>query len=140
MGREGIIMKKKIFVVDDDETITLSVKQALEYYNPSKYDVVCIDSGRKCLELLQANQKIPDLILLDIMMPGMSGWMLSDRLRENSTWRNIPVVFLTARTDDLAKNASSCVCEDYIEKPFDIKNLEKRINKILKRNISRSSY
>lgn len=81
---------------------------------------------------------MPDLILLDIMMPGMSGWMLSDRLRENSLWKNIPVVFLTSRTDERAKKASSSVCEDYIEKPFDIKNLQKRINKILKKKNSES--
>ena len=126
-------MKKKIFVVDDDPMITYCVKQALEYYNPMEYDVIGIEDGKKCLELLRAKQ-IPDLILLDIMMPGMSGWMLSDRLRENSTWKNIPVVFLTARTDNLAKKASSSVCEDYIEKPFDIQDLEKRINKILKKS------
>lgn len=126
-------MKKKIFVVDDNDMITLSIKQALEYHNPAEYDVVCIEDGRKCLELLREKQ-IPDLILLDIMMPGMSGWMLSDRLRENPTWKNIPVVFLTARRDDFAKEASNSVCKDYIEKPFDIKDLEKRISKILKKN------
>ncbi|PNX47461.1 MAG: chemotaxis protein CheY [Thermoplasmata archaeon M9B1D] len=131
-------MKKKIFVVDDDGMLTLSVKQALEYYNPVEYDVVCIEDGEKCLGLLRANQ-IPDLILLDIMMPGMSGWMLSDRLRENPEWKNIPVVFLTARTDNFAKEASNSVCADYIEKPFDIKDLEKRISDILKKNISKSS-
>ena len=131
-------MKKKIFVVDDDGMTTLSVKQALEYYNPTDYVVTCVEDGRKCLELLRAKQ-IPDLILLDIMMPGMSGWMLSDRLRENSLWKNIPVVFLTARTDNLAKKASSSVCEDYIEKPFDIQDIEKRINKILKKSSSKNS-
>jgi CheY-like chemotaxis protein len=131
-------MKKKIFVVDDTPEVTLSVKQALEYSNPTDYVVTCVEDGRKCLELLRAKQ-IPDLILLDIMMPEMSGWMLSDRLRENSTWKNIPVVFLTARTDNLAKKASSSVCEDYIEKPFDIQDLEKRINKILKKSSSKNS-
>ena len=130
-------MKKNIFVVDDNPDITHSVKQALEHLNPTEYAVTCVEDGRKCLELLRAKQ-IPDLILLDIMMPGMSGWMLSDRVRENSTWKNIPVVFLTARTDNLAKKASSSVCEDYIEKPFDIQDLEKRINKILKKSSSES--
>ena len=126
-------MKKKIFVVDDDENITLSVKQALEYHNPVKYEVICVEDGKKCLELLK-NDQIPDLILLDIMMPGMSGWMLSDRLKENPKWKKIPLVFLTARTDDFAKKASSSACDDYIEKPFDINNLEERINQILKEN------
>lgn len=135
MKKGEMSMKKNIFVVDDDDMTTRSVKQALEYHN---YVVTCVENGRKCLELLRAKQ-IPDLILLDIMMPGMSGWMLSDRLRENSTWKNIPVVFLTARKDNLAKEASSSVCEDYIEKPFDIQDLEKRINKVLKKSSSKNS-
>ena len=130
-------MKKIIFVVDDDPDVTLSVKQALEYYYPTMYVVTCVEGGKKCLELLQAKQ-IPDMILLDIMMPGMSGWMLSDRLKENPSWKNIPVVFLTIRTDELAKKASSSVCEDYIEKPFDIEDLKKRIDKILKKSKSES--
>ena len=128
-------MKKNIFVVDDNPDITHSVKQALEHLNPTEYAVTCVEDGRKCLELLRAKQ-IPDLILLDIMMPGMSGWMLSDRLRENSLWKNIPVVFLTVRTDELAKKASSLVSEDYIEKPFDIEDLQKRIDKVLKKSNS----
>ena len=126
-----MVIKKIIFVVDDNEMITLSIKQVLEYNNPGDYEVVCIEDGGKCLELLKMDH-IPDLILLDIMMPGMSGWMLSDRIRENPIWKNIPVVFLTARTDNFAKKASITVCKDYIEKPFDIKDLKKRINKILK--------
>jgi len=130
--RGEINIKKKIFIVDDNPEITLSVKQALEYSNPTEYDVTCVESGKKCLELLQAKQ-IPDLILLDIMMPGMSGWMLSDRLRENILLKNIPVVFLTARTDEFAKKASHSVCDDYIEKPFDIEDLQKKINKILQK-------
>jgi len=130
-------MKKIIFVVDDDPDVTHSVKQALEYYNPTEYDVACIEDGKKCLELLRAKQ-IPDLILLDIMMPGMSGWMLSDRLKENPSWKNIPVVFLTVRTDSFAKKAGSSLCEDYIEKPFDIEDLKKRIDKVLKKSNSES--
>jgi CheY-like chemotaxis protein len=125
-------MKKKIFIVDDNPEITLSVKQALEYSNPTEYDVICVESGKKCLELLQA-QQIPDLILLDIMMPGMSGWMLSDRLKENILLKNIPVVFLTARTDEFAKKTSHSMCDDYITKPFDIEDLQKRINKIMQK-------
>jgi len=128
-------MKKKIFVVDDDPDVAGSVKQALEYYYPAMYAVRCVEDGKKCLELLQAKQ-IPDLILLDIMMPGMSGWMVSDRLRENLLWKNIPVIFLTARADSFAKKASSSVCEDYIEKPFDIEDLKKRIDKVLKESSS----
>jgi len=126
-------MKKKIFIVDDNPELTLSVKQALEYSNPTEYDIICVESGKKCLELLQA-QQVPDLILLDNMMPRMSGWRLSERLRWNTLLKNIPVVFLTDRTDEFAKKESHSVCDDYIAKPFDIEDLQKRINKILQKN------
>ena len=116
-------------VVDDDPDVRDSVKYALEYY--SDYEVICVESGNMCYEMLK-NKEIPDLILLDIMMPGMSGWMVIDRLKENPSWRDIPVVFLTCRTDNFAKEIGIPLCNDYIEKPFDIVDLKKRINKILK--------
>lgn len=128
-------MKKIIFVVDDDPDITHSVKWVMEYLSPDKYVVVCIENANKCLELLQTNQ-IPDLILLDIMMPGMSGWMLSDRLRENQYWKNIPIIFLTARRDEFAQHAGKPLSKDYITKPFDIHDLKTRIEKVLKESIS----
>ena len=124
-------IKKIIFVVDDEPDVTQSVKWALEYLSPSEYNVICVDNGKDCLELLQKKQ-IPDLILLDIMMPGMSGWMLSDRLRENSSWKNIPIVFLTARRDEFAEKVGKKIAKDFITKPFDIHDLKKRVNKVLK--------
>jgi len=121
---------KKIMIVDDDPDIRISIKQALEYYY-SDYNVICVESGSMCYEMLR-NNVIPDLILLDIMMPGMSGWMLSDRLRENSSWKDIPIVFLTARTDKFSEEIGRKLCKDYIKKPFDIEDLKKRIDKVLK--------
>lgn len=126
-----MVIKKIIFVVDDEPDVTQSVKWALEYLSPSEYDVICVDNGKECLELLEDKQ-IPDLLILDIMMPGMSGWMLSDRLRENSSWKNIPIVFLTARRDEFAEEAGREIAKDYIKKPFDIHDLKKRIKKVLK--------
>jgi len=121
-------MKKKIMVVDDDSDILLSVKSVFEH---DGYEVTTVESGKKCYEMLE-NNEIPDIILLDIMMPGMSGWMLSDRLKENPSWKDIPIVFLTARTDSFAKKAGSSVCKEYIEKPFDIEDLRRRVCNILK--------
>jgi len=126
-------MKKTIFVVDDNPDITHSVKWVMEYLGPEKYVVICIENGNRCLELLQANL-IPDLILLDIMMPGMSGWMLSDRLRENPSWKNIPIIFLTARRDEFAQETGKPLSKDYITKPFDIHDLKTRIEKVLNEN------
>jgi len=69
----------------------------------------------------------------DLMMPGMSGWETFDMLRENKSWKDIPIVFLTARTDRVAKNAGQFLGSDYIEKPFEINDLKERIDKALKK-------
>ena len=122
--------KKKIMVVDDEPNQILTIKVTLEDLS-DKYEVIGANSGMQCLQLLKNNQ-IPDLILLDIMMPKMSGWETFDQLKENPSWKNIPVVFLTARTDRAARNAGGFLGEDYIEKPYNIEDLKKRIDKVLK--------
>ena len=117
-------------VVDDDSDIIFSVQEGFGCLD-SNYEIVGAENGRECIELLK-NKKIPDAILLDVMMPEMTGWELFDRLKENASWRDIPIIFLTARTDRIAKNAGSFLGEDYVEKPFEIKNLKTRIDNILK--------
>jgi len=124
-------MIKTIMVVDDDPNLTYVVKRGLEKLDPD-FSVVCVDSGENCLSLLE-NNHIPDIILLDIVMPGMSGWGTFERLKENLSWRDIPVVFLTARTDRMAKEAGGFLGDDYIEKPFEITDLKERIDKVLEK-------
>ena len=118
-------------VVDDDADNSFTLKVGLEKMN-SGYEVATADNGMQCLELLE-NNRIPDLILLDIMMPEMNGWKVFDRLKENPSWSDIPVVFLTARTDRIAENAGGFLGDDYIEKPYEIEDLKIRIDKILKK-------
>lgn len=124
-------MIKTILVVDDNPDIAISVKGGLTQFT-DKYMVISANSGEQCLELLMKNQ-IPDLILLDIMMPGMSGWETYYRLKGNESWRQIPVVFLTARTDRMAKSTGQFLGNDFIEKPFVIEDLEKRIDQLLQK-------
>jgi len=124
---EEIGMAKKIMVVDDNPDIIISIKSGMEILE-GDYEIIGVESGEKCLELLEENT--PDLILLDIMMPEMSGWETFDKLKENASWGKIPVVFLTARTDKVAKNAGGFLGDDYIEKPFEIAELKRRIDKI----------
>lgn len=121
---------KKIMIVDDNPDIRKTIKKALEFFNP-RYKVICAESGNKCYEMLEANN-IPDLIILDIMMPGMSGWMLADRLKENPKWKNIVVIILTGRTDQFAEKFGKKLSLDYIKKPFDIIDFKTRIDKALK--------
>jgi two-component system response regulator VicR len=116
---------KKIMVIDDEPDLIFTVKDALK----DEYEVITADSGRKCLDLLKKNET-PDLIILDIMMPEMSGWETFNKIKENQLWDNIPVIFLTARTDYMAKDTGRFLGNDFIEKPFDIKDLKKRIEKV----------
>jgi len=124
-------MKKKILVIDDNPMILFSVKEGLE----EKFDSYQVDSangGKECFKLLE-DGKIPDLILLDIMMPEINGWDVYARLQENEEWKKIPVVFLTAKTDDYSKGFGKLVSEDYIEKPFELDELAIRIDEVLKK-------
>ena len=123
-------MVKKIMIVDDNPDIIFSIKSGLEVVE-GNYEIIGAESGEKCLELLET--ETPDLILLDIMMPEMSGWETFDKLKGNESWGKIPVVFLTARTDRIAKNAGGFLGDDYIEKPFEITELKRRIDEITNR-------
>ncbi|MCJ7572428.1 MAG: response regulator [Candidatus Thermoplasmatota archaeon] len=125
-------MKKKIMVVDDDPDLRYTIKDDLEELYSNDYEVVTVESGMKCLQYLK-NNEIPDIILLDIMMPEMTGWETLDRIKENNNWRKIPVFFLTARTDRMAKSAGEFLGDDYIEKPYELVDLKNRLDKILKR-------
>ncbi len=122
-------MVKTIMVVDDNIDVIMSIKYGFEDIT-KEFTVVGAESGKQCLDLLQNNHQ-PDIILLDIMMPEMSGWETFEKLKENQSWRKIPVVFLTARTDKQARDAGKFLGDDYIEKPFDINDVKKRVNKIL---------
>jgi CheY-like chemotaxis protein len=116
---------KKVMVVDDDPDIIYSIREGLY----TEFEIICAESGMQCLQMLKTD--IPDIILLDIMMPAMSGWETLDRIRNNPSYRNIPIVFITARTDKNAKNAGSFLGDDYIEKPFIMSDLKKMIDRIL---------
>lgn len=123
----------KIMLVDDEQDQIFSVKTGFEIAYPKEYEIIGANSGKMCFELLEKNVK-PDLILLDIMMPKMDGWEVFDKLRANQKYKNIPVIFLTARSDGFAANAGSMIAEDYIEKPVDINELKTRIDKVLKKS------
>ncbi len=129
-------MKKKIMVVDDEPDQVYTIKQFFEF--SGKYEVIGANSGMECVELLK-NKKIPDLILLDIMMPEKSGWDVFAQLKEKTEWREIPILFLTALADEYSKGFGSISADDYIEKPYDLEELKKRIEKILKKTKKKNS-
>jgi len=123
---------KKIMLVDDEKDQVFGIKTALEDKYGDEFEVIPANNGAECFELLK-NNELPDLILLDIMMPEMSGWEVFDTLRDNPSWEKIPIVFLTARTDRIAENAGDFLGDDYIEKPVDTEELKNRIDKVLEK-------
>jgi two-component system sensor histidine kinase/response regulator len=106
--------KERILVVDDDPA-TLEVLQTL--LGGEGYAVETSIDGAAALEKVKASP--PDLVLLDIVMPGMDGLAVCDRLRFDPQTRDLPIIFLTAKDDpDLAAVASVLDAYAYIEKPF----------------------
>lgn len=120
--------KKMILLVDDNSDLIYSVKTGLEAISKS-YEVTGVESGRACLEFLKKHT--PDLILLDIMMPRMDGWDVCAKIKSNKKTENIPIIFLTAKTDPISKGMGRLASADYIEKPIEIKDLKKRIDAVV---------
>lgn len=116
-------------IVDDEESIILSVKAGLDNLNAG-YEIIGINSGEECIDVLKKG-KIPDVVLLDTMMPEMNGWVLYDILKSNASWRDSPVGFLTAKTDKISKGAGVSFGDDCIGKPFEIIHLKNRLDLIL---------
>ena len=119
-------MSKRIMIVDDEEDIRGSVGQIFEI---SGYEVIKAEDGNDCLNKLE--RAIPDLVILDIMMPGMSGWDVAARIKENSKWSKIPIIFLTVKGDEMSIGMGGLASEEYVVKPFDIIKLKERVEEIL---------
>ena len=119
-------MVKKILIVDDNQDILYTIEKAL--LNDG-YEVEKAISGNECLQYL--NSSIPDLILLDIMMPEIDGWDVASKIKENSQWKKVPIVFVTAKNDDMSIRLGTLGSNDYIIKPFEIGELLKTVRKIL---------
>ncbi len=119
----------KIYVVEDDSPIANLIRLNL---NLEGYETAIFPNGAEVLEALE--KEIPDLILLDIMLPGISGFEVQSRIKE----KNIPVILLTARTNVNDKLLGlELGADDYITKPFDNRELILRIKAVLKRVSSR---
>jgi len=114
-------------IVDDDPDVLISVKKILE---AEGYKVYAFNDGHECLRKLKEG-KNPTLIILDVVMPIMSGWEIHRRLGENPNWKKIPVIFLTGRITETAEEMYDRYGITYIKKPFDIKEFKKSVEEIL---------
>ena len=121
-------MKKHphIIVVDDEKEILRLLKRTLE---PEGYDVATVNGGVSALLLMEERQ--PDLVILDIMMPGLDGFRVLELIRQHS---NVPVIMLTARGEvTTVRDALVLGADDYMRKPFHTRELLARIRAKLRR-------
>ena len=120
---EDINDKKNILIVDDEPHIVNLVKLSLD---KSKYAVSGAYSAREALRIVES--QIPDVIIVDIMMPGVNGYELCQALRENIKTKHVPIIILSAKGQMNDKlHAIDVGADDYITKPFDPMELERRI-------------
>ena len=120
----------KILVVDDEQDLCDILQFNLK---AAGYDVVTALSAEDALLALVQTGK-PDLILLDVMLGGMSGFELAQRLRNDEATKDLPVVFLTAKdTEDDTLKGFSLGADDYISKPFSLREVMARVAAVLRR-------
>lgn len=122
----------KILVVDDEETLRLGLKTYLELEG---YEADAAASAEEALNMDLADY---DLILLDVMMPGMSGVDMAAMLKKSDVYREIPIIFLTAKdSDDDMVAGLNLGADDYIAKPYSIGNVLARIAAVLRRTAAK---
>ena len=123
--------KTKILVVEDEDAILMGITENLK---TEGYDVITATEGPAALKL--GEEARPDLIILDIMLPGMSGYDVCRKLRDKRV--QVPIMMLTARQDEFDKlHGFEMGADDYVTKPFSIRELLARIRAILLRGRER---
>lgn len=122
--------KRKVLVIDDDIAINELIKVNLELCG---YNVFQAFNGTDGFAV--AKQEIPDLIVLDVMMPEVDGYTVAQRIRQNDNTKDIPIIMLTAlsQLNDKVKGFDIGV-DDYLVKPFEMDELKVRVRALLKRS------
>jgi CheY-like chemotaxis protein len=125
------MQKKRILVIDDEASVTRSIKLNLE--SVGDYEVRTENQARQALKM--AREFKPDLILLDVMMPEMEGGAVAAQLREVSALKNTPIVFLTAIVSKEETKGQEAVIggENFLAKPMDLAELIQCLEKHLRR-------
>lgn len=117
------IKNKKILAVDDEEDILRLYKTFLHFRG---YDVITVSSAEQAIDFLL--REPPDIILLDINMPGINGLTLLEIIKSKPQSKNTPIIMVTAQGDEeTVKKAVALGCDNYIVKPFKLDELTRRI-------------
>lgn len=122
----------KILAVDDEEHIQELIKFNLE---SSGFKVICCGNGTEALKLVKSEK--PDLVLLDVMLPGIDGYDVCKEIRKDNSISNIPIIMITAKSEELDKILGlELGADDYMTKPFSIRELLARVKAVLRRTSS----
>ncbi len=122
-------MGANVLVVEDEEALALLLKYNLE---AEGFNVTTVDRGDEA-ELIMSEEK-PDLVILDWMMPGISGLELCRRIRAGKEYRDVPILMLTAKGEESDRiRGLKTGADDYVVKPFSVPELMARVNAILRR-------
>lgn len=118
---------KKILIADDEHKIIMTLEYA---FKKSGYQIFIARDGSEVLEILK--NEIPDIILLDIMMPNVDGYTTLSEIRKNEKFNNVKVIFLSAKAgvDDIEKGLK-LGADAYISKPYSIKKLQEKVDELL---------
>ena len=116
----------KILAVDDNADLLYSIVAGLEPELPN-YKFTKAINGKDATKKIKSTKF--DAVLLDIMMPDIDGWTVAATIKETSP--STKILFLTAKTDEMSKDMGSFTADDYIEKPVDLDDLKKRLQKVV---------
>jgi two-component system, OmpR family, response regulator RpaA len=119
-----------LLVIEDDDIVSRTIERCLRREN---YKVTLASSGVEGLQL--AHKRTPELVILDVIMPGMDGYAVCREMRADPILANVPVLFLTAKTKDEDKiTGFNAGADDYLGKPFNLDELTLRVRAILRRS------
>lgn len=118
---------KKILIADDEHKIIMTLEYA---FRRAGYEVFIARDGAEVLEII--SDEIPDLILLDIMMPNVDGYTTLSEIRKNQAFKNIRVILLSAKTGEAdIKKGLELGADAYVTKPYSIKKLTEKVEELL---------
>ena len=119
---------KKILIADDEHKIVMTLEYA---FRKAGYEIFIARDGSEVLEILKT--EIPDVILLDIMMPNIDGYTTLEEIRKNQKFEKIKVIFLSAKTgEENIKKGLEMGADSYVTKPYSIKKLMEKVEELLK--------
>ncbi len=119
----------KILIVDDDPLIRNLLGQILEVFEDKGVQLLNADNGVSAVETIKKER--PEIVFLDVMMPRMNGFEVCDIVKNDLKMKNVNIVMLTAKGQELDKQKAAAVGADfYITKPFNIKELVKKVSEV----------